>query len=473
MLEYITGWLMEAIFHTRWWDYSKKPFNLQGYICLGSSIAWGAFTVLLFYVFQPFVEWITGLYPVSVGKVGISIVSVLYAVDFGSSAVTAFNLSKAFGKVEDMLEDLSSYLHTTKLYETKEEVREKLDELRVINASELAERIAEKKAEFSLQLEKKQLQLPETYEEMRAELEKRMDEFKEKYITIRKKTNPVRKRMIQAYPGLKTEFRHHLERKSGKRQKTNFKVKEELYMAFLTFRGGVHPYDGKELSKEKPITDYAPGKELVYPLSQHIGAPAKPVVKKGDHVLAGQMIAEAGGFVSAPIHASVSGTVTGIKKILNNMGSKVDAIIIENDEQYESVPDQVTESLDSLSKEEILNKIREGGVVGMGGAGFPTHVKLSPKEPDKIEYVLVNGAECEPYLTSDYRRMMDYPDELIGGLKCMLKLFDNAKGCICIEDNKPDCIAKMTELVKDEPRIEVKTLKTKYPQGAERCLIYA
>lgn len=177
------------------------------------------------------------------------------------------------------------------------------------------------------------------------------------------------------------------------------------------------------------------------------------------------MIAEAGGFVSAPIHASVSGTVTGIKKILNNMGSKVDAIIIENDEQYESVPDQVTESLDSLSKEEILNKIREGGVVGMGGAGFPTHVKLSPKEPDKIEYVLVNGAECEPYLTSDYRRMMDYPDELIGGLKCMLKLFDNAKGCICIEDNKPDCIAKMTELVKDEPRIEVKTLKTKYPQG--------
>ena len=217
VLEYITGWLMEAIFHTRWWDYSKKPFNLQGYICLGSSIAWGAFTVLLFYVFQPFVEWITGLYPVSVGKVGISIVSVLYAVDFGSSAVTAFNLSKAFGKVEDMLEDLSGYLHTTKLYETKEEVREKLDELRVINASELAERIAEKKAEFSSQLEKKQLQLPETYEGMRAELEKRMDEFKEKYITIRKETNPVRKRMIQAYPGLKTEFRHHLERKSGKR----------------------------------------------------------------------------------------------------------------------------------------------------------------------------------------------------------------------------------------------------------------
>ena len=109
----------------------------------------------------------------------------------------------------------------------------------------------------------------------------------------------------------------------------------------------------------------------------------------------------------------------------------------------------------------------------MGGAGFPTHVKLAPKEPDKIEYVLVNGAECEPYLTSDYRRMLEQPEWIIGGLKCILKLFDNAKGYICIEDNKPDCIAKMTEMVKDEPKIEVRTLKTKYPQGAERCLIYA
>ena len=125
-------------------------------------------------------------------------------------------------------------------------------------------------------------------------------------------------------------------------------------MAFLTFKGGVHPYDGKELSKEKPIVDFIPGKELVYPLSQHIGAPARPVVQKGDHVLAGQMIAEAGGFVSAPIHASVSGTVTGIKRVLNNVGNKVDAIIIENDGQYESIPEEKTESLDSLSKEETL-----------------------------------------------------------------------------------------------------------------------
>lgn len=244
-------------------------------------------------------------------------------------------------------------------------------------------------------------------------------------------------------------------------------------MAFLTFRGGVHPYDGKELSKEKPVRELLPGKELVYPLSQHIGAPAKPIVAKGDHVLAGQKIAETGGFVSANIHASVSGTVKEIKKVRNNVGAMVDAIVVENDEKYETVEFQKAASLESLSKEEILDRIKEGGVVGMGGAGFPTHVKLAPKEPEKIEYVLVNGAECEPYLTSDYRRMLEQPEWIIGGLKCILKLFDNAKGYICIEDNKPDCIAKMTEMVKDEPKIEVRTLKTKYPQGAERCLIYA
>ena len=244
-------------------------------------------------------------------------------------------------------------------------------------------------------------------------------------------------------------------------------------MAFLTFRGGVHPYDGKDLSKEKPVRELLPGKELVYPLSQHIGAPAKPIVTKGDHVQAGQKIAEMGGFVSANIHASVTGTVKEIKKVRNNVGSMVDAIVVENDEKYETVEFQSVQSLDTLSKEEILERIKEGGVVGMGGAGFPTHVKLAPKEPDKIEYVLVNGAECEPYLTSDYRRMLEQPEWIIGGLKCILKLFDNAKGYICIEDNKPDCIAKMTEMVKDEPKIEVRTLKTKYPQGAERCLIYA
>ena len=212
---------------------------------------------------------------------------------------------------------------------------------------------------------------------------------------------------------------------------------------------------------------------MVYPLSQHIGAPAQPVVKKGDYVLVGQKIAEMGGFVSAPIHSSVSGVVKELKKVRNNVGSMVDAIVIENDEKYETVEFTSVQSLKELTKEEIIGRIKEAGVVGMGGAGFPTHVKLSPKEPDKIEYVLVNGAECEPYLTSDYRRMLEQPDWIINGLKCILRLFDHAKGYICIEDNKPDCIEKLTELVKDEPRIEVTPLKTKYPQGAERCLIAA
>lgn len=243
-------------------------------------------------------------------------------------------------------------------------------------------------------------------------------------------------------------------------------------MGFLTFKGGVHPWDGKDLSKNYPIEKYLPKGEMVYPLSQHIGAPAVPVVKKGDRVLAGQKIAEAGGFVSVPIHASVSGTVKGLEVRLTPTGGMVNSVIIENDQQYEEV--EFSEAaLEDLSSEDILNRIREGGVVGMGGAGFPTHVKLSPKDPSKIEYVLVNGAECEPYLTSDYRRMLEEPEKIVQGLRIMLKLFENAKGYICIEDNKQDCIDKMKELVKDIPRMEVKELMTKYPQGGERTLIYA
>lgn len=244
-------------------------------------------------------------------------------------------------------------------------------------------------------------------------------------------------------------------------------------MGLFTFKGGVHPYDGKELSKDKPIEALNPSGELVFPLSQHIGAPAKPIVEPGERVLAGQKIAEAGGFVSAPIYASVSGTIKGIEHRLTTVGSVVDAIVMENDEAYESVEFQAASSLEELSKEEILKRISEGGVVGMGGAGFPTHVKLSPKEPEKIEYILINGAECEPYLTSDYRRMLEEPEKVVGGLKVVLQLFEKAKGYICIEDNKPDCIAKMKDLISNESRIEVKVMKTKYPQGAERMLIYA
>lgn len=240
-----------------------------------------------------------------------------------------------------------------------------------------------------------------------------------------------------------------------------------------TFTGGIHPYDGKDLSKDKPIKDILPKGDLVYPLSQHIGAPAVPVVKKGDHVLTGQKIADAAGFVSAPIYATVSGTVKAIEKRRVTVGDNVNAIVIENDGKYEEVDYGECKPLSELTKEEIVKKVQEAGVVGMGGAGFPTHVKLSPKEPDKIEYVIANCAECEPYLTSDYRRMLEEPQKVIDGLKCVLAIFDNAKGIMAVEDNKPDCVKILKELTKDEPRITVKALKTKYPQGAERQLIYA
>ncbi len=243
-------------------------------------------------------------------------------------------------------------------------------------------------------------------------------------------------------------------------------------MAKLTFPGGIHPYDGKDLSKDKPITEILPKGDLVYPLSQHIGAPATPIVQKGDRVLTGQKIAEAGGFVSAPIYATVSGTVKAIEPRRIVTGDSVMSIIVENDGQYEEV-EYAPADPDALSKEEIIGRIKEAGVVGMGGAGFPTHVKLSPKEPEKIEYVIANCAECEPYLTSDYRRMVENPELLVQGLQCILKLFDNARGILAVEDNKPDAIEALKKAASGIDRIEVKALKTKYPQGAERQLIYA
>lgn len=245
-------------------------------------------------------------------------------------------------------------------------------------------------------------------------------------------------------------------------------------MGLATFIGGIHPYEGKELSENQPIEVLMPKGELVYPLSQHIGAPAKALVKKGDQVLVGQRIGEAGGFVSAHVICAVSGTVKGIEKRRTANGSMVDSIIVENDGDYKTI-EGLGEDRDpsSLSKQDILDIVKEAGIVGLGGAGFPTHVKLAPKEPEKIDYVIVNGAECEPYLTSDYRVMMEEPETVIEGLKVILQLFDKAKGVIGIENNKPEAIKKMTELVKNEPRIEVCPLKTKYPQGGERTLIYA
>ena len=256
----------------------------------------------------------------------------------------------------------------------------------------------------------------------------------------------------------------------------NWHERRERYgieMAKSTFVGGVHPYEGKELSKDKPIKDVLPKGDLVYPLSQHIGAPAVPIVAKGDRVLRGQKIAEAGGFVSAPIYASVSGTVKAIEPRRVVTGDLIMSIVIENDGQYEEVVYPAAKPLEEMTREEIIECVKEAGVVGMGGAGFPTHVKLSVKNPEKIDYVIANCAECEPYLTSDYRRMMEEPEKLIEGLKVSLALFPNAKGILAVEDNKEDCIALLKEKTIDEKRIVVTRLKTKYPQGAERQLIYA
>ena len=243
-------------------------------------------------------------------------------------------------------------------------------------------------------------------------------------------------------------------------------------MRLLTFSGGIHPDDGKRFSKDREVEPVMPHGEMVYPLSQHIGAPAKPVVKKGDFVLKGQVIAEAGGFVSAPVHASVSGTLKGIEPRSNPAGTKVDCIIVENDEQYTEIEYEPVKPLGEMSREEIIEKIGNAGIVGMGGAGFPTRVKLSPKEPEKIDYVIANCAECEPYITADYRRMLENTDELISGMKVLLTIFPNAKGIFAVEDNKKDCIEKLEEFIQADERMEVKAMMTKYPQGAERQLIY-
>ena len=243
-------------------------------------------------------------------------------------------------------------------------------------------------------------------------------------------------------------------------------------MGKCTFKGGVHPYDGKELSKDVPIKELFPEGDMVFPLSQHIGAPAVPVVAKGDHVLAGQLIAEAGGFISANIHSSVSGTVKAIEPRTLATGGKCNSIIIENDGKYEEV-EYFPKKLEELTRDEIRERVKAAGVVGMGGAGFPTNVKLTPKNPEAIDYIIVNGAECEPYLTSDYRRVLEESDKLVSGLKVALSLFDHAHGIIGIEDNKPEAIAAMQKAVAGESNMEVKVLKTKYPQGGERSLIYA
>lgn len=244
-------------------------------------------------------------------------------------------------------------------------------------------------------------------------------------------------------------------------------------MKYFTFRGGVHPLEHKDYAGNSPLTEYRPTGEMVYPLSQHIGKPASAIVQKGDRVLVGQKIAESDGFVSAPVHASCSGTVKTVEERRVIGGRTVPAIVVDNDGQYEKI-EGFGEKRDSsaLKSEEILSIIKDSGIVGLGGAAFPTHVKLSPKNPEAIDHVIANGAECEPYITCDDQLMQRHAAEIIKGMEIILRLFPNARGVILIEENKPKAIQAMQEAA-GSSGIDIAVAKTKYPQGGERSVIKA
>lgn len=239
-----------------------------------------------------------------------------------------------------------------------------------------------------------------------------------------------------------------------------------------TFRGGVHPADGKAYAREVPFREYVPKGELVFPLNQHIGKPAVPLVKKGDAVLAGQRIGEADGFVSAHVVSSVSGTVKGILNRRTPAGTVAPCVVIESDGAFTPAEGIGTKTdYRALSREQIIEKVKDAGIVGLGGAGFPTHVKLMPKNPEAIRWVIANGAECEPYITCDDRLMREKGDEIAKGLAVMLALFPHAEGVIVIEENKPESIKAMEAACAGQERIRVQAVKTKYPQGGERAII--
>lgn len=241
-----------------------------------------------------------------------------------------------------------------------------------------------------------------------------------------------------------------------------------------TLKKGLRLFEGKEMSKDFPITSVDASQVMVFPLEQHIGNPAIPIVNVGDRVLVGQKIAEADGFISAPIHSSVSGTVKAIEKRLVLNGTKVDCVVIENDGQNETVEGygEYRDAME-LSKEEIINVIKEAGIVGLGGAGFPTYVKLSPKNADEIDTLIINGCECEPYLTVDYRVMLEKGEQIVKAVRAVLKLFPNAQAVFGVEDNKADSIKVIKGFLKSDDKMDIVSLKTKYPQGGERSLIYA
>lgn len=250
-------------------------------------------------------------------------------------------------------------------------------------------------------------------------------------------------------------------------------------MNIRTFRiGGIHPEENK-ITAEMP-TQVAPlPKQAIFPLSQHIGAPAKPIVQKGDKVKVGTMIAEANGFVSAPIHSSVSGTVFKVDTAVDATGYRKPVIVInvEGDEWEETI--DRSEKLETLADhpeltpEEIVERIKQGGITGMGGAGFPTFIKLCPPPTAKAECVIINAVECEPYITSDYRLMMEHADEILVGLDLLMKAAKVDKGYIGIETNKPKAIELFEQKTANDSRIEIVPLAQRYPQGGEKQLVDA
>ena len=242
--------------------------------------------------------------------------------------------------------------------------------------------------------------------------------------------------------------------------------------------GGVHPAENK-LSAGSAIREAALPKQAIFSMFQHIGAPAKPVVQKGDVVKVGTLLAEAGGFVSAPVYSSVSGKVNKIDAVLDASGTRRMAVIVDVEgDDWEDGIDRSKELVrlsdrPDLDAKTIVEKIKNAGIVGLGGATFPCHVKLTPPPGCKAECVIINAVECEPYLTADHRLMLEHPDEILVGVDLIMKAVNVTKGYVGIENNKPDAIKLMTEKAKDYPNIEIVPLKVKYPQGGEKQLIDA
>ena len=242
----------------------------------------------------------------------------------------------------------------------------------------------------------------------------------------------------------------------------------------FTFKGGIHPPHFKKYTENNSVERAKEPNMVTIPMQQHIGAPCDPIVKVGDKVKIGQVIGQSKAFVSAPIHSSIAGTVKKIAPIDSPLGGKVTCVVIESDgsnEIDENVKPRGT--VESLTKEEIISIIKESGITGMGGASFPTHVKLSPPPDKKIDTIILNGAECEPYLTADHRLMVEEPEKVVYGLKAIMKAVGVDKGFIGIENNKPDAIEALKKAASSESNIEVVALAAKYPQGDEKRLINA